>query len=75
MKDELDHIEEIRKKYENILLSINEVVGVGIGLSKDNKPCIKVSLIKRTPKLEKMIPKELEGIRVEVEEVGEVIAF
>ncbi len=75
MKDELDHIEKVRKKHEDVLLSLDGVVGVGIGLSAENKPCIKVSLTKLTPKRAKLIPKELERIRVEVEEVGEIIAY
>ncbi|AEA47435.1 hypothetical protein [Archaeoglobus veneficus] len=68
-------IDDIRSKYEEELLSIEGVVGVGIGEAADKKPCIKVYVVKIDEKLKKTIPSELEGFPVELEEVGEIKAL
>lgn len=67
-------IEEVLKKYTESLMSIPGVVGIGQGLC-DEKPCIKVFLIKKTIELEKKIPKVLEGYKVEIEGIGKVKAY
>lgn len=50
------------------------VVGVGIG-AFDGKPVIKVLVVKKTPELEKKIPKMVEGYLVLIEETGEIRAL
>jgi hypothetical protein len=62
-------IEEVLKEYTDELMSIPGVVGTGQGLC-DDKPCIKVFVIKKTPDLEEKIPSELEGYRTKIEETG-----
>ena len=67
-------IEEVLKEHTNKLMSIPGVVGTAQGLC-DNKPCIKVYVIKRSLELEQKIPKKIEGFVVEVEETGEFHAL
>lgn len=67
-------IEEVLKKYTDNLMSISGVVGTGQGLC-DGKPCIKVFVIKKTPELEKKIPRDLEGYKIKIEETGKVKAY
>ena len=67
-------IEEVLKKYADNLMSISGLIGIGQGLC-DGEPCIKVFLIKKTRELEKKIPRELEGYKVQIEETGEVRAY
>ncbi len=67
-------IEEVLKEHTEELMSIPGVVGIGQGLC-NNKPCIKVFVIERTPELEQEIPKSLEGYPVMIEETGEIRAL
>ena len=76
-------IKQLQKKYEPRLLSFPNVVGVGIGFKErknisTKKLCLKVYVLKKIPpgKLSKdqLIPKKLEGIETDVEEVGRLKA-
>ncbi len=80
----LDWIRQIKAKYESVLLSKKNVVGVGIGLKeKDGQATDQVALVvsvsKKLPAAEigaaDSIPDELEGVPVDVKEVGEIRAF
>ena len=67
-------IEEVIRENARELMSIPGVVGAGQGLC-EGKPCIKVFVIKKTPKLEQKIPKTLDGYQVVIEETGEIKAL
>ena len=78
-----NQVEVIRKKYEEKLMLLPNVVGVGIGLKSpedenDDQICIKVYVEKKLPKdilqQNEMIPSELDGIQIDVEEIGRVKA-
>jgi hypothetical protein len=64
-----EDIVEVQAKYEAQLMSLPGVVGVGIGECEE-EPCLKVLVDRRTPELERQIPSELEGFKVELEESG-----
>ena len=68
-------IEDVKNRYEEQLFGKEGVVGIGIGETSTGKPCIKVYVKEKTPKVEGVIPKELEGYTVEMEEIGEVKAL
>ncbi|MDL1955995.1 MAG: hypothetical protein LWW95_02935 [Candidatus Desulfofervidus auxilii] len=68
-------IEEIKNKYESKFMAIDGVVGVGIGKTKDGVSCIKVYVKEKTTEIEKLIPNKVEGINVEIEEIGEISAL
>ncbi len=55
-------------------MSVSGVVGTGQGLC-DDKPCIKIFVVKETPEMEQKIPRMLEGYPVVIEETGEIRAF
>ena len=72
---------EILKKYTEKLLPLNHVVGVGYGKKiKDNdmtdEECIIVMVDQKLPEaeLEKedIIPQQLDGMKTDVQEVGEI---
>lgn len=69
--------EDIIERYEAQLMGLSDdVVGVAIGKDPEGrKRCIVVYVKKRSPELEKAIPKELEGFKVYVEESGEFVAL
>lgn len=64
-------IRAIQEKYEDQLMSVPGVVGVGIG-ECDGEPCLKVFVEEKTPDLEGQIPVQLEGFTVEIEVTGPV---
>jgi hypothetical protein len=67
-------IEQVQEKYQDRWMAMPGVVGVGIG-AFDGKPVIKVLVVKKTPELEKKIPKMVEGYLVLIEETGEIRAL
>jgi hypothetical protein len=67
-------IEEVLKKHTGELMSVPGVVGTAQGIC-DNKPCIKVYVVKKTPELNKKIPDIIEGYPVVIEETGKIRAL
>jgi hypothetical protein len=67
-------IEIVLRENTEKLMAIPGVVGTGEGLC-NNKPCIKVFVIKKTSELQKKIPRALDGYPVELEETGEIRAL
>lgn len=61
------------KKYEDAVLQLPNVTGMGIGLKAD-KQVIKVFVSKKLPedflKSDEIIPKTLDGYQTDVEEIG-----
>jgi hypothetical protein len=67
-------IEEVLKKHTGELMSVPGVVGTAQGIC-NNKSCIKVYVIKKTPELNKKIPNIIEGYPVVIEETGKIKAL
>ena len=67
-------IEKVLKEHTKELMSLHGVVGTAQGLC-DDKPCIKVYVIKKTSELAKEIPDIIEGYRIMIEETGEIRAL
>jgi hypothetical protein len=67
-------IEEVLKEHTEDLMSIPGVVGTAQGLC-DDRDCIKVFVIEKTPELDQKIPNTLEGYPVMIEETGEFRAL
>jgi hypothetical protein len=64
-------INTVLRAHDRELLAIQGVVGVYVGVLPDQKTsCLKVMAVKKTPALERAIPKSLEGYPVEIEETG-----
>ena len=70
---EVSSIEAVLKEHTKELMSLPEVVGTGQGLC-NNRPCIKVYVIKKTPELDQYIPNMLEGYKVMIEVTGKIQA-
>jgi hypothetical protein len=61
-------IEEVKADWEERLMAMPGVMGVGIGLTQDRqRTCIKVYVNRQSPAPTTQIPKEIEGYPVEVE--------
>ncbi len=64
-------INDVLRDHDKELMAIPGVVGVYVGIMPDGKTvCLKVLAAKKTPELEKKVPKTLEGYPVIVEESG-----
>jgi hypothetical protein len=68
-KASFDNIEAVKKRHEAWLMSLPNVVGVGIGKC-DAESCIKLYVEQKTPELERRIPEQLEGFKIDIEESG-----
>lgn len=68
---------EVLRKYEEQLMSLPNVTGVGIG-QKDGKEVIKVFVTRKTPESDlppgHVVPKRLDDCETDVEEIGVVSA-
>jgi hypothetical protein len=71
------NVESVRQKYEETLMGLPNVVGLGIG-EKAGKEVIKVFVTQKLPEsalqTKEIIPAVLEGWDVDVEEIGTVMA-
>ncbi len=63
-------IEQIMQQHTPEWMATPGVVGVGIG-ENEGKPCIKIFVVEKSPKLEKMLPDSIEDVRVVVQVTGE----
>ena len=68
-----DPIEQVQERHERELMATPGVVGVGIGERRGN-PVLLVMVRERTPEVERL-PRQIEGVPVEVELVGDVEAL
>ena len=70
-------IEVVKMKYEEQLMRLSNVTGVGIG-KKAGKAVIKVFVTHKVPESalqpQDVIPKALDGLETDVEEIGIVTA-
>lgn len=70
-------IEAVLRKHEDALLAYPNVNAVGIG-ERAGRPVIKVMVARRVPEAslepDQVLPKELEGFAVDVEESGQITA-
>ncbi len=81
--NELDKISAVQAKYADELMQKANVVGVGVGLRQENgvytqTPALVVMVRQKVPLAElakeDRIPKELDGVRVDVVETGPFFA-
>lgn len=68
-----EQVDAIKQRYDAKVLTIPGVVGSGIG-ECDGEMCFKVFVVKQTPSLQQALPREFEGVKVEIEETGEMKA-
>jgi hypothetical protein len=66
-------INAVLSDHDKRLMAMSGVVGVYVGLLEDGKtPCLKVMLRRADEKLERSLPRVLEGYRVVTEVTGEI---
>jgi hypothetical protein len=65
----------VKDAHSDELMQIPGVVGVYVGELADGTPCIGVMVLRRTPEIERRIPKAIEGHPVKIDETGEIRPF
>lgn len=70
MNESKRDINSVKDAHVNELMAIEGVVGVYVGLMNDTIPAIGVMVVKKTPEVEKSIPRSLEGFPVFIDETG-----
>ena len=66
-------INAVLRDHDKQLLAIPGVVGVYVAVLEDGKrPCLKVMLARKTPEIERAVPKTIEGYPVVLEVTGEI---
>jgi len=68
-------IAEVLATHTPALMALPGVVGTYEGARSDGSPAIVVMVVKRSPELERRIPKTLEGWPVTIEVTGEIRAM
>lgn len=70
-------IETVLRRHEDDLLAYPNVNAVAIG-QRAGRPVIKIMVVRKVPEASlpagQVLPKELEGFAVDVEEIGEITA-
>jgi hypothetical protein len=79
LDEQIRHASEVQQKYADILMSKPNVVGVGVGFAQQSgermpQVALVVMVDHKLPaaqlSLEDMIPSQLDGVRVDVQETG-----
>ncbi len=70
------NIESVKIKFEERLLQLPDVIGVGIG-RKAEKTVIKIYVNRQTPQSStyEQIPKSLDGYETDIEEIGDLTSL
>jgi hypothetical protein len=83
-EDQMARAEAVQRKYTDELMRKKNVQGVAVGLARNNDtPTNEIALVvlvnRKVPweqlAPEDRIPRELDGVRVDVQEVGDLRAF
>ena len=80
----IEQVKKIKARYEKELMKLANVIGIGVGFKRKNgQTTDKVALVVNVTEKKSMdtlsfqdiVPSELEGVPVDVQEVGEIKAI
>lgn len=71
----LQQVHDIKTKFEDQLLNIKGVQGIGIGISDQKKPVIEIYVLKASTEQTSLLPTQLEGVTVQMKETGMFNAY
>lgn len=74
MESDLQKIKQVKHRYEKEWLTFEGVVAVGIGFTSENVPGIIISVEQLTENLKSKLPAEIEGIPLEIQVTGPIVA-
>jgi hypothetical protein len=75
--DAVEAVNKVKESYEEGMLNVEGVVGIGIGLSETipGEVVIEVYVEKPIDEMRQIIPDKLDGITVKIIETGEIVAY
>lgn len=68
----MERLKAVKSRHESAWLAFEGVVAVGIGRTSDRGAGLVVSVREAMPELVRCIPREVEGVPVEVRETGAI---
>ncbi|GEM_PF-3968042 len=71
----MQHIHTVKKKYEQIWLALPYVQAVGIGILSDGSKGIIISVTNENQIEKSQLPKEVEGVKIELKTTGPINAL
>lgn len=74
MADQQEKAKEVKQRFEQKWLAIEEVVAVGLGITDNREIGIIISVTDHPEKIKKQLPSQVEGIPVEIQKTGEIKA-
>ena len=74
MEDKEQAVAAVQAKHDTEIIAIEGVVSVGIGLTKDGEPCLKIGTSGSTEGIREKLPDATKDICVEIEKVGDIEA-
>ncbi len=74
MKDKEQAVAAVQAKHDTEIIAIEGVVSVGIGLTKDGEPCLKIGTSGSTDGIREKLPDATKDICVEIEKIGDIEA-
>ena len=75
MPENIDKIKKVKRQHEKAWMSLKQVVAVGIGQTSVGETGILVAVRKDPDKIRAQIPEMIKGIRVEIQQIGEIKAL
>lgn len=75
MPVKINKAREVKKKYESKWLTFEEVTAVGIAITSTGDVGIIISVKKNSRRIKKKIPKEIDGVPIQIQETGEIKAL
>ena len=69
---EMQHVLAAKERARDAVMAIAGVVGIGV-TEKDDQPAVLILVSKKDQQLDDLLPREIEGFQVVVEEVGKIV--
>jgi hypothetical protein len=73
--EEVNFAAGVKQRHEPELLAQPGILGAGVGASPAGQPVIKVYVEKATPAVRASIPPSLEGVPLQIDETGPIVAY
>lgn len=70
----LAHASDVKDRYEGDLMKLPDILGAGVGM-KNGKVVIKVYAAQDTKRMRAAVPAQIEGVPVQVEVTGPIVAY